>query len=101
MALRSLLHCGSPARALNISGPETLSIRFLAEQLGERLGKTPIFTGEEAQTAWLNNAGKAFGLMGYPKVSLEQMLDWVADWIARETPSLNKPTGFEVRDGAY
>ncbi|WP_052161239.1 NAD(P)-dependent oxidoreductase [Hoeflea sp. BAL378] len=101
MALRSLRHCATPARALNITGPETLSIRFLAEQLGERIGRKPTFTGEEAQTAWLNNAGKAFGLMGYPKVTLEQMLDWVADWVSRQMPSLNKPTGFEVRDGAY
>jgi hypothetical protein len=39
--------------------------------------------------------------MGYPKVALETMMEWVADWVEHAMPSLNKPTGFEVRTGAY
>jgi uncharacterized protein YbjT (DUF2867 family) len=101
MALRSLLHCGTPATPLNVTGPETLSVRRLAEWFGRRYGKVPLFVGEEAPTAWLSNAAKSHALMGYPKVALETMMEWVADWVEHAMPSLNKPTGFEVRTGAY
>lgn len=101
MALRSLLHCTNPAAALNVTGPETLAVRRLAEWFGRRYGRTPVFVGEEAPSAWLSNASRSHALMGYPKVALETMMEWVADWVARDMPSLNKPTGFEVRSGAY
>ena len=29
------------------------------------------------------------------------MIDWAADWVARGLPTLDKPTHFEVRNGAY
>jgi hypothetical protein len=29
------------------------------------------------------------------------MIDWVADWVARDLRSWNKATHFETRDGAF
>lgn len=101
MALRSLLHCSNPAAALNVTGPETLSVRNLAEWFARRFGKQLSLVGEEQPTGWLSNASKAHALMGYPKVPLEHMLEWVADWVSRAMPTLNKPTGFQVRTGDY
>lgn len=100
-ALRALAHATSPAAPLNVTGPETLSVRWLAEELAGRLGRPARFEGTPAPTAWLNNAAAAFNLFGYPEVPLARMLDWVADWVAREMPSFDKPTKFEKRDGRY
>ncbi len=100
-ALRCLRHCTTPTSPINVSGPETASVRWLAEELGARMGRPPVLVGEEAPVALLTNTAQAAGLFGYPAVPLSRMLDWVADWVAHDRPSLNKPTKYEVRDGVF
>jgi hypothetical protein len=100
-ALRCLKHCTTPITPLNISGNEKLSVRWLSEELGRRLRRKPIIAGNEAATALLTNSGEAVRLFGAPRIPIGIMLDWVADWVARSMPVLNKPTRFEVRDGAF
>jgi nucleoside-diphosphate-sugar epimerase len=99
--LRSFPHCQSPPLVLNITGPEILSVRLLAEEFGRRFGLKPIFSGEESDTALLSNAGKTHDLFGRPTVNAEQAIDWVANWISHGGPLLSKPTHFSARDGKF
>jgi nucleoside-diphosphate-sugar epimerase len=99
--LRSFPHCQSPPLVLNITGPETLSVRLLAEEFGRRFGLKPVFSGEESDTALLSNAAKAHHLFGRPTVGAEQAIDSVAHWIRSGGPLLNKPTHFATRDGKF
>lgn len=101
VALRSLSMCRRPPLVLNLTGPETLSTRFIAEEFGRRFGIHPAFNGEEAPEALLNNAAKAHELFGLPTVTPAELMDWIADWILRGNPQLNKPTHFEVQDGRF
>ena len=101
IALRALTQCTTPTSPLNVSGPETVSIRALANAFGARLGRTPQLAGTEAPTAWLADTGECARLFGYPNVPLPRMIDWVADWVSRDGTSWNKETHFETRDGNY
>ena len=74
---------------------------MLAHEFGRRFGKMPIFEGVEQPTAWVNNTLEAQRLFGYPRVPLGRLIDWVADWVQRDLPQLDKPTGYQVRDGAF
>jgi nucleoside-diphosphate-sugar epimerase len=101
MILQALNYCESPARILNITGQEILSVKDVAIRFGKLLGIEPEFTGKKSETALLSNAEESFKLIGYPGVNVENMISWIADWIANDRPLLNKPTHFEVRDGKY
>lgn len=100
-ALRLLRACEAPPAIYNITGPETISVRWAAHELGRRLGIEPTFTGQESENALIANASKAFQKLGYPTVTLSQMLDWTAWWQHKNGPAITAPTHFEVRSGSY
>jgi dTDP-4-dehydrorhamnose reductase len=100
--LRSFAHCQSPPFVLNITGPETLSVRELATEFGQHFGIEPIFLPElEGSTSLLNNAAKAGTLFGRPTATPTEMIAWIADWIRHGGVILNKPTHFQTRDGKF
>jgi dTDP-4-dehydrorhamnose reductase len=100
--LRSFAHCQSPPFILNITGPETLSVRELAIEFGQHFGIEPIFLPElEGSTSLLNNAAKARTLFGQPTVTPGEMIGWIGDWIRHGGETLNKPTHFQTRDGKF
>jgi len=101
IALRALTLASSPPQILNVTGPENISVQWLAEQFAQRFGVEPAITGAEASNALLSNASKAFGHFGYPSMPLATMLDLVADWIAAGGPTLGKPTHFQEREGKF
>jgi nucleoside-diphosphate-sugar epimerase len=101
MTLQAFDQLASPPRLLNIAGPELLSVRRVAERLGQLMGKPVTFTGSETPDALLSNAQLSHRLFGYPRLGALQMIEWIADWVQRGGANLGKPTHFEVRDGKF
>jgi nucleoside-diphosphate-sugar epimerase len=101
IAIRCLLHCEVPAKILNVSGPETISVRWLAEEFGRMYGRPPLFINEEQPTAFLSNTAECDRLFGYPKVSLKQVMEILVEWINQGGKTINKPTHFQERKGKY
>ncbi|MEU6742737.1 NAD-dependent epimerase/dehydratase family protein [Streptosporangium sandarakinum] len=101
VTLRSLVLAAAPPYVLNVTGPELISVRQAALALGELLGKEPVFTGEEAPTALLSNAGRCHRLFGYPELTPAELIEHTARWVAEGGPLLGKPTKFERRDGRF
>jgi nucleoside-diphosphate-sugar epimerase len=101
MLVRSFPLCASPAGVINLTGTETLSVRAVAESLGERLGVEPVFTGEPESTALLGDASRYVDTFGAPQVPAEQIIEWVAWWVKHEGSTLGKPTKYESRTGNF
>jgi nucleoside-diphosphate-sugar epimerase len=101
VALRCLARATTPITPINVTGQETISVRWLAHEFGQRFGRAPKLTGTEADAGWLNNAARMVAEFGSPRVPLPRMIDWTADWLMRSGASHGKPTHYEVRDGRF
>jgi nucleoside-diphosphate-sugar epimerase len=98
---RSLPLCASPARVINLTGPDVLRVRHLASSLGQALGREPVFVGTEAENALLGDASALVEQLGPPPTSIERIVEWVAHWVQHGGHSLGKPTKYESRSGKF
>ncbi|WP_328992662.1 NAD-dependent epimerase/dehydratase family protein [Kribbella sp. NBC_01245] len=99
--LRLLELCATPPLVVNLAGPETASVQWLSERLGELLDVPVSFTGEPADTALLSNASLSHQLFGYPSVPLRRLLEWTADWVRAGGDTHGKDTNFQEREGRF
>ena len=100
-SIRALELAAAPSVPLNVTGPEIISTRGIAQRFGELLDKSPFLIGSEAETAWLNDASFSHKRFGLPQVFLEEMMQWIALWVSNGGELWGKPTGFERRDGKF
>ena len=101
MILRSFELAASPVAAFNLSSVAIYSVRETARQLGELLGRDPVFEGTESGTAFVSDTARLTSLLGEPPTPLSDVLRWTAEWVKSGARTFNKPAHFEVRDGAY
>ncbi|PCJ62950.1 MAG: epimerase [Planctomycetota bacterium] len=100
-ALLCLGQCKVNGNVMNITGPETLSVKWIANEFAKYFDKTPTFSGEPSERMYLNNSSYATELFGYPSVGPKLMIKWIAAWLKSGGKSLNKRTHFEVTSGKY
>ena len=82
--------------------PSTKTLKAeIAEWFGERFGKRARFVGTESADALLSNTSRMRETFAAPEVSLDQMREWVAQWIEDGGSLLGKATKFEARDGRF
>jgi nucleoside-diphosphate-sugar epimerase len=93
--------CETPARVINMTGDEVLSVRALAVELGRHLNVEPLFQGRESETALVGDATALFERLGRPTVPVSTLVSWVAHWVKHGRGTLGKPTGYESRSGKF
>jgi len=101
LALRALGKASSPPFVFNMSSTHWYSVRQVALEFGELMGKPATIVGTEAATALLSNTGRMLEGFGGPKTPHEAVMRWTAHWVKSGLTCWNKPTHYEVRDGAY
>jgi nucleoside-diphosphate-sugar epimerase len=101
IALECLQLASSPPFVVNVTGADILSVREIAAWFAERFGKSAQFTGTERVDALLSNTSRMRETLAPPEASLDQMREWVAQWIEEGGSLLGKATKFEARDGRF
>lgn len=100
-AIQCLEHVASPPRILNVTGPEKLTLRAVAQRFGALFGREVTFTGTEADAAWLSDASESMRLFGPVTVPVDRVIEMVAEHLMAGGKLLGKPTHFETRDGKF
>jgi len=93
VCLRALAHCQSPPFLLNLTGPETVPCAgwpalWASASESSRCSRVKRAGGAAEQRRTLHR------LFGYPSVSIEQMIEWVAHWIGMGGAHHEQPTHF-------
>ena len=100
LALRALTSAGSPAVALNVTGP-IVSVREIADRVARVAGVDPKFAGDERDDALLANVEQLSQRLPYTALPLDTLCAWAVAWIQANGRLLGRATKFEVRDGKY
>ena len=100
-AIQCLPHAAVPPFVVNVTGPELLSVRAVAQELGRVLGREPVLRGQEQADALVSNTALAQSLFGLPAVSAETVLAWVGEWVRHGGATSGKATRFEEREGTF
>jgi dTDP-4-dehydrorhamnose reductase len=100
-ALEALAHASAPAWIVNVTGPERLAVREVAQFFAGRFGRPATFTSAESPDALLSNTDRMQSTIGRPTVDAARLMTWVAEWLERGGPTLAKPTHFEQREGRF
>ena len=101
MSLACLAYCKWPPFVINVAGPEMLSLRRCAQTFATLMNKPLKTRGVESSDALISNGQLGHRMFGYPRVPIQQLMSWIADWVMSGGASLGKPTHFEARDGKY
>lgn len=101
IALECLARAASPPYVVNVTGPERLSVREVAQEMGARFHREPRFVNVEAPDALLSDTLRMMADFAAPELSAATLIDWVAEWVGAGRPLLDKPTRFEQRDGRF
>ncbi|HZI41299.1 MAG TPA: NAD(P)-dependent oxidoreductase [Gemmatimonadaceae bacterium] len=101
ITIESLARATTPPFVVNVTGTEILAVRDIAQEFATVFGKSVRFQGKERRDALLSNTDRMRSSFSPPEVSVQTMIEWIADWIRADGPMLGKPTHFEERAGKF
>ena len=70
-----------PPFVLNLSAPEWVNLRPLAQKCGELFDREPVFNGSENAQAWGADTSLQQSRFGYLSVPLTGLINWTVHWM--------------------